>query len=171
MTDFNSNFKNTYLNSSDTKNIFSTFSECVSASDTKILSPLVGSIFTRYGNRPPYPFTIFDSIYESNDSLPFDIDSCNNLSLPKLPYSDVTFTIEKYLSALRNSILTDRKNKVVFLSSGWDSTCILALLVEEYGPENITCITLRMAYDARDTKSSFNPYEIRNASAFLIFIT
>ena len=22
--------------------------------------------FTRYGNRPPYPFTVFDSVYETN---------------------------------------------------------------------------------------------------------
>lgn len=166
MSDFNSNFKCSYLHSSNAQVAYDSLSECLKANNTFKLSPLVASIFTRYGNRCPYPFTIFDSVYESTNALPYNLDHKSNINLGRLPFEDVTFSLENYLSALRNAIATDRKNKVVFLSSGWDSTCILALLVEKYGPKGITCITLRMAYDAKNPSTTFNPYELKKAASF-----
>ena len=166
MLAFNTNFKNGYRHTNNSDVIYKSLSDCLTANDTKVLSPFVASIFTRYGNKPPYPFTIFDSVYETNNILSFDFDSSGDVKLGKLPYKDVSFTIDKYLAALRNSVKTDRKNKIIFLSSGWDSTCILALLVEKYGPEDITCITLRMSYDAKNCSATFNPYEIKKAIAF-----
>ena len=141
-------------------------SECLSDHRSTSLSPLTSSIFTRYGNRAPYPYTTFDSIYEVNDALPFTLNADQSVSLGSLSYNEVPFSIQSYLKALRNAISTDRKNKVVFLSSGWDSTSILALLVERYGPENITCITLRLAYNASNKDQTFNPYEINKAISF-----
>ena len=165
MSDFNSSFKCSYIHSNATNVAHKSLPSCLKSNNTNSLSPFVGSIFTRYGNRPPYPFTIFDSVYESCESLSFDIED-NNIKPGTLPYTNVIFSIENYLAALRNAVTTDRKNKVVFLSSGWDSTSILALLVEKYGPEDITCITLRLSYNAKDTSASFNPYEIKKAASF-----
>jgi len=165
MPNFNSNFKCTYIHSSNTTLLHQSLHTCLKSNNTNTLSPLVASVFTRYGNRPPYPYTIFDSVYEACDSLPYNISS-NAIHLDKIHHNDITFSIEKYLQALRNAIKTDRKNKVVFLSSGWDSTAILALLVDKYGPKDITCITLKMLYDANDTSKVFNPYEIEKARNF-----
>ena len=166
MIDFNSSFKNSYFHASNPSKTYQSLADCLDANSSTSLSPFVGSIFTRYGNRPSYPFTVFDSVYESNTSLPYEFNSSPK-SIPfDLCYSEVNFSIDNYLKALRNSILTEKKNKVLFLSSGWDSTCILALLVERYGPQDITCITLRMSYDATNKETTFNPYEIKKASDF-----
>ena len=166
MVKFNSNFNSFFFHSSNPGRIYNSLSECLLDNQSISLSSQVSSIFTRYGNRPPYPYTTFDSIYELNDSLPFTLNGDNSVNLNKLAYKEVPFSIQSYLKALRIAISTERKHKVVFLSSGWDSTSILALLVEKYGPENITCITLRLAYNASNKDQTFNPYEIKKAISF-----
>ena len=152
MQKFNSNFSEIFFNTSSPASKYDSILDYAKSVDKLTLSPFVGSIFTRYGNRPPYPFTVFDNCVQQNEHLPFSV--IDNQLISSSSLSDYEcFSIDKYLETLRKAVQTDRKNKVIFLSSGWDSTSILALLVDMYGPQDIICLTLRMSYDQNNPQN------------------
>ncbi len=83
---------------------------------------------------------------------PLSVFSKDNLS--KLDeYSDA------FIEAIR-SRASDSQN-IVFLSSGWDSTSILAVLVHLFGPSNIDCVIGRMHYT--DRSGIINSFELERA--------
>ena len=53
---------------------------------------------------------------------------------------------------------------IVYLSSGWDSTSILAILVKFYGASKVKTVVGRMHYSKR--KGVINPFELERAKAF-----
>ncbi len=165
MQGFNSNFSEYYINACNPNIKYNSLFDFVNSANSLSLSPFIASVFTRYGNRPPYPFTILENCIQQNCFLPTFATDDSIVCASSLTQYD-SFSISKYLDLLRKAIQTDRKNKVVFLSSGWDSTAILALLVEKYGPENIICLTLRMSYDQNSPQVFSNPYEIKKAKQF-----
>jgi len=163
---FNNNFHEHFRTSSTSAKFTDIYSLSQSLNHNLSYSSFLNSVFLRYGNRPPYPYTVFQDIYQSNSYLPYQLPSSNNIVAQSLVAEKTDFSIDLYLQCLRQSIITDRKNKVIFLSSGWDSTAILALLVEKYGPKDIICITLRMAYHKSKQNIYSNPYEIEKVKAF-----
>lgn len=83
---------------------------------------------------------------------PLSVFSKDNLS--KLDeYSDA------FIEAVR-SRASDTQN-IVFLSSGWDSTSILAVLVHLFGPSNIDCVIGKMHYT--DRSGIINSFELERA--------
>lgn len=75
-------------------------------------------------------------------------------SLSKLDeYSD------SFIEAVRSR--ASATQNIVFLSSGWDSTSILAVLVHLFGPSNIDCVIGKMHYT--DRSGIINSFELERA--------
>ncbi|MCQ9201520.1 MAG: asparagine synthase C-terminal domain-containing protein [Prochlorococcus marinus XMU1425] len=128
--------------------------------DTKI-SPIITQIFDVYGSRIPYPFTIFDGIFRVDKRNPFDIlveDNKISLSYPDpLNKIDREWNINNYFEVLSEAVKCNTKYAAVFLSSGWDSSSIVASLAEKMPSENIKTFT--QSHDYGEEKP-FNIYEL-----------
>jgi len=78
--------------------------------------------------------------------------------------------LEDYYTILRNSILARAKRKGktwVSSSSGWDSSIILALLVDEFGPQNVGMLTGSMKYSEQaDVINSFEINKIKKIGEY-----
>ena len=107
---------------------------------------------TIYGSRPVKKHTLLENV--------------SRLGVQeKLIFSNFKFKINKINFKSKSSFLKDDKNKlneysdffiesvrsrasksgnIIFLSSGWDSTSILAVLVHLFGPSKVKCVIGRM---------------------------
>ena len=119
--------------------------------------------------RPPSKKTFFNEIKRLDyDSI--NIINNNNFKtkekkfIPlsiKEPKNDKSF-LKKYkeeLSAFSN--IGTNKEKVLFMSSGWDSLMILKLLIEKFGKNRVKPIIARLKF-SKSTKN-FNQYELDKA--------
>jgi hypothetical protein len=79
---------------------------------------------------------------------------------------DEKWRLEDYYIAFEDAIRTDRKYKIIFMSSGWDSSGILAALVKKYGSSHVVPIILRLNYGL---KEPVNTYEIKKAKRICQF--
>ena len=127
-------------------------------------------IYKVYGNRPPYPLTLIKGTYRLLPNLPLQIDlrkkTVLNILDKPLDAIDEKWRLEDYYTAFENAIRTDRKYKIIFMSSGWDSSGILAALVKKYGPSHVVPIILRLNYGL---KEPVNTYEIKKAKKICQF--
>ena len=73
--------------------------------------------------------------------------------------------LEEYAEILLEAIRLrgSRHGNVVYLSSGWDSTSILACLVHLFGSRKVRCVIGRMRYSERS--GIINPFEMERARA------
>ena len=117
--------KNEIIKSSDIRELVN--------KETRI-SPIITQIFDVYGSRVPYPFTVFDGIFRLDNRNPYEIiceDNQISLSYPDpLNNIDDAWDLNQYFDVLSDAIRCETKYAAVFLSSGWDSSSILASLVE-----------------------------------------
>ena len=125
------------------------------------ISPIITQIFDVYGSRIPYPFTIFDGIFRVDKRNPFDIlveDNKISLAYPDpLNKIDREWDINNYFEVLSEAVKCNTKYAAVFLSSGWDSSSIVASLAEKMPSENIKTFT--QSHDYGEEKP-FNIYEL-----------
>ena len=70
-------------------------------------------------------------------------------------YSDI------FLDAVK--IRSKERDNIVYLSSGWDSTSILAALIHLHGPKNVKAVIGEMKYSER--AGVINPFEVSRAKA------
>ncbi len=123
---------------------------------------------TVYGARPAKK----DTIYKNVERLGVDesfILKANELKVeafkmnlpPKLDYNDKG--LDKYTNLFLESIKARASNKgnIVYLSSGWDSTSILACLVHLLGNRKVRAVIGRMRYS--DRAGVINQFEIDRA--------
>ena len=114
------------------------------------LSSLITQIFDVYGSRVPYPFTVFEDIYRYDSKNISDIHFDGNKVFLKdnreLNNIDNQWNLDDYYEKLYNSINCKTKYAIVMLSSGWDSSSILATLSEQMPKENIKGLTLKLNY-------------------------
>ena len=129
----------------------------------------LSQMLTIYGSRPLKKQTLYDKINRLgvNESLSF---SNYNLSIKKTEFSPHSVfskndfsKLDDYSDRLIESVrlrASDTQN-IVFLSSGWDSTSILAILVHLFGPSKIDCIIGKMHYSERS--GIINQFELDRA--------
>lgn len=127
---------------------------------------MLAHLFSVYGWYTPKGRTIYSNVKQLNVGEVITLSSAGMRSetiafkpLKTEEYGDRD--LEQYHTILRDSVAAraDRKGKVwVSSSSGWDSSLILGLLVDELGPKNVGMISGSMKY-SEDT-AVINKFEI-----------
>jgi len=125
---------------------------------------------TYYGHRPPKKHTIYRSVrrLSPGDVASVSSDGMTVANSPFEPIPTREYSSEdhdRYYEAFLDYLATagsDAGNSL-FLSSGWDSTSILAGLVKVFGPRKVTGVTGRMLYSERS--GNCNRFEIERAAA------
>lgn len=116
-------------------------------------------IYKVYGNRPPYPLTLKKNLFRLLPGLPLEVDLRTKVVFNKLtrPLDTINnnWSIQNYYQAFESALKSNKKYKIIFMSSGWDSSSILAALVKKYGPRNIIPITLSLNYGLKDPVNKF----------------
>ena len=79
----------------------------------------------------------------------------------KKPKNEETFLDQYNKNLVNYSNIGNNKNKILFMSSGWDSLMILKLLIDRFGRNKVKPIIARLKFSKR-TKI-FNKYEIKKA--------
>ena len=124
---------------------------------------------TIYGSRPLKKHTLFNGINRLGVQEKLIVDN-NKISISKLKFesrnvfpkddkSKLDLYSDIFIEAVRSR--ASEKQNIVFLSSGWDSTSILATLVHLFGPSKIDCVIGRMRYSKRS--EIINQFEIDRA--------
>ena len=124
---------------------------------------------TIYGSRPLKKHTLFSNINRLGvqENLIITKDSLSIKKIlfkpknvfPKDDKSKLDLYADIFIEAVRSR--ASQKQNIVFLSSGWDSTSILATLVHLFGPSTIDCVIGRMHYSKRS--GIINQFELDRA--------
>jgi asparagine synthetase B (glutamine-hydrolysing) len=124
---------------------------------------------TIYGSRPLKKHTLFKNIFRlgvqeflfySNGKLEITKKKVEIKStFPKDNKSKLDLYSDLFTESVRSR--ASKEQNIIFLSSGWDSTSILAMLVHLFGPSKIDCIIGRMHYSERS--GIINQFEIDRA--------
>ena len=128
----------------------------------------LGHFLAVYGNRPAKKHTIYKNVYRLGVGEILDIKN-KKLQLKKIKFKPIktknfnNLDLERYADLFLKSLKKNGSNKcnIVYLSSGWDSTSILAGLVNIFGSNKVKAIIGRMRYSKRS--SVINLYEIKKA--------
>jgi len=126
------------------------------------------NILNTYGNYAPKKNTIYKNINRLGLNQFFKINP-KTLSLKKTNYNSKPYIINKdpniedYRKALNESISLRSSNKMnwILMSSGWDSSSILAILNKIKGPKKITAVIGRVKFS--DKYGFINDFEIKKA--------
>jgi len=123
---------------------------------------------TYYGHRPPKRHTIYRAVRRLGVGDVATIRG-GKLDVARTPFSPVPcqeYAEEahgRYADAFLDYLAAagSRDGNVVFLSSGWDSSSILAGLVHVFGPKRVTAVIGKMFYSERS--GNCNRFEIERA--------
>ena len=126
------------------------------------------NILNTYGNYAPKKNTIYKNINRLGLNQFFKINP-KTLSLKKINYNSKPYIINKdpdiedYRKSLNESISLRSSNKMnwILMSSGWDSSSILAILNKIKGPKKITAVIGRVKFS--DKYGFTNDLEIEKA--------
>ncbi|GMV21723.1 MAG: hypothetical protein AMXMBFR57_16720 [Acidimicrobiia bacterium] len=130
----------------------------------------VAHALTIYGGRPAKKQTYYDAVTrlgvgESLSVLGAEVTvRSHSPTIPEIAdYQprDLDRYVDLFLEAIRGRAGADLN--VVSLSSGWDSTAILATLVHLFGPRRVRAVIGRMTYS--DRSGVINRFEISRAQA------
>ena len=124
---------------------------------------------TIYGSRPLKKHTLYSEISRLGVQEKLNINN-NIISITKLQFepknvfqkddkSKLDLYSDIFIEAVRSR--ASEKQNIVFLSSGWDSTSILATLVQLFGSSKIDCVIGRMRYSNRS--GIINQFELDRA--------
>lgn len=126
---------------------------------------------TVYGYRPAKSHTLYSGIRR------LDIGEIVNINQGQVEFSKVKFKparmgnygqreLNEYADLLLEAVRVrgSRYGNVVYLSSGWDSTSILACLVHLFGARKVRSVIGRMKYAERS--GIINQWEVDRAKAF-----
>jgi len=126
---------------------------------------------TVYGSRPAKQHTIYKTVSRLGVNQAIQIKEANiNILTQKIKLSstvpnysdhDLNRYSDKFIEAIRARASVN--GNVVYLSSGWDSTSILATLVHLFGNRKVRAIIGRMRYS--DRSGVINQYELDRAHA------
>ena len=133
------------------------------------------SFFTLYGNYAPKNHTIYKNIFRlrtnqfmvlDNKGLTIKEENFKPLDVLNYDKSD----LDNYYNILMDSVKyrsTDKGINWIYLSSGWDSTAILAVLREIYPAKKVRGVIGEMVYSERS--GVINKYEIDRAKKIAKF--
>jgi N-acetylneuraminate synthase len=129
---------------------------------------------TVYGMRPPKRHTFYGGVRRLgvDESVHIVSGRAEVKTHPFEPVRSEALTpdllneyADTFLEAIRRHASPD--GNIVFLSSGWDSTSILAALVHIVGPEKVRAVIGRMRY--ADRSGIINQFELDRAAAFAAY--
>lgn len=126
---------------------------------------------TIYGSRPAKKHTLYKAVSRLGVNEGFKIIN-GNLEILRRKFNakstEPVYSVDKldeytdlFLEAVRSR--ASKEGNIVYLSSGWDSTSILAALVHLFGKDRTRCIIGRMRYSERS--AVINQIEIDKALA------
>lgn len=126
------------------------------------------NVLTVYGFRPPKKHTIYENIKRIGVGEYLEINN-DKYKIKRLPLKEIKiikFNIkqnQEYSKILIESVekRSSSKGNILYLSSGWDSTSILAVLVKLYGPKKVRPVIGRMNFSKKH--GVCNVYEIKKA--------
>jgi hypothetical protein len=123
-----------------------------------------------YGLRPPKRHTLYRGVRRLGIGETVEING-REIRITESPFKPVrtaSFTerehdeyADLFLEAMKAR--GSRHGNVVYLSSGWDSTAILAALVHLFGSRRVRCVIACMKYSERS--GVINPFEMKRAQA------
>lgn len=124
---------------------------------------------TIYGSRPLKKHTLYSEVSRLGVQEKLNINN-DIVSITKLQFepknvfqkddkSKLDLYSDIFIEAVRSR--ASEKQNIVFLSSGWDSTSILATLVQLFGSSKIDCVIGRMRYSNRS--GIINQFELDRA--------
>jgi len=124
---------------------------------------------TIYGSRPTKKHTLYKNILRLGvqeklifSNFNFKINKLNfkpKITFRKDEKSKLDQYSENFIEAVKSR--ASEKGNIIFLSSGWDSTSILAVLVHLFGPSKVKCVIGRMNYSKRS--GIINQFELDRA--------
>tara|TARA_B100001175_G_scaffold242138_1_gene208524 strand:+ start:17873 stop:19786 length:1914 start_codon:yes stop_codon:yes gene_type:complete len=136
----------------------------------KIDQNALAQLFTLYGSRPLKKDTLHENINRLGVQELINITE-GNLNIKKRPFipknsfptTNDKLKLEEYSNIFIESVRArmSKTQNIIFLSSGWDSTSILATLAHLTDASNIDCIIGRMNYSERS--ETINQFEIDRA--------
>jgi len=131
----------------------------------------LANLLSIYGMYAPKKHTIYKDIHRLGvgERLVFNH---NNAFIEKIPFSPVrtedygTGKLEEYMNLLEDAIKIRgvKKCNWIYLSGGYDSTALLALLVKNFGSSHVKAITGKLEYSERSKDG--NIFEIERAKKF-----
>lgn len=123
-----------------------------------------------YGCRPPKRQTLFQNIHRLGIGETIEIVG-NHICVSCFPFHPIPMgefgerELKEHADLLLDAIRIrgSHYGNVVYLSSGWDSTAILACLIHLFGARKVRAVIGRMRYANRS--GVINPFEIERAQA------
>lgn len=123
-----------------------------------------------YGFRPPKRHTLYRGVRRLGVGETVEI-SGREIRIAEIPFAPIrtaAFTdreLDEYADLFLEAMKArgSRYGNVVYLSSGWDSTAILAALVHLFGSRRVRCVIGCMKYAERS--GVINPFEVKRARA------
>lgn len=131
--------------------------------------PALASCLSMYGSYAPKKHTIYRDILRLGigerlrlEDGDFRLEQRPFLALPMLAYGRQE--LAQYAQIMREavSVRGSEERNWIFMSSGFDSSALLALLVERYGPEGVVGVIGRMRYSKRS--GVINQFELDRAA-------
>lgn len=131
-------------------------------------------VFCVYGHRPPKRHTLYQSVRRlgvgetarwSSGTLSVREDDFTPVASGDFGERELNEYADIFLDTLRHT--GSRHGNIVYLSSGWDSTSILAGLVRVFGARRVRAVTGRMLYSER--AGVINQFEIDRARAMAAY--
>jgi hypothetical protein len=151
-------------------NIASGIDLIAKSSESELDSVGVAHSLIVYGSRPAKKHTlyqdikrlgVFEGIKIENESLRILKREVKLLETKHFIENDLNKYADLFIEAIR--VRSSDYGNIVYLSSGWDSTSILATLVHLYGKKKTRCVIGRMQYS--DRSGVINQFEIDRAMA------
>lgn len=136
----------------------------------------LSNLLSVYGNYAPKKQTIYKDIKRLgvNENLQFTANSLNVISTPHVAQETQAYGPEKlheYSQLFRSAVevRSSSSKNWIYMSSGWDSSSVLAMLCDLYGPSKIHCVIGRCKYSNRSGVT--NEFEIQRAKKITEFFS
>ncbi len=146
-----------------------------SPSETGFDQAALVHLLTVYGYRPPKGRTMYNDVLRLRVGESMHAKPNQTVTMTTTPFQprpagnygeqDLNRYAELFIDAVR--MRGSKHGNVVYLSSGWDSTSILAALVHVFGKEKVRAVIGRMRYSERS--GVINPFELERAKGVADF--
>ncbi|MBL69333.1 MAG: hypothetical protein CMO74_12950 [Verrucomicrobiales bacterium] len=161
-----------YWQEHEGQTIASTEMKCLPVANSAPEANMVGiaHALVVYGSRPAKMDTLYKDVMRlgvgevlniSRDNITIDEENFQPLQIEEYTESDLHKYSDIFIETIRAR--GSHEGNVVYLSSGWDSTSILAVLVHCFGNKKVRAVIGRMRYSER--AGVINQFEIDRAQA------
>ncbi len=138
---------------------------------------MLAHFFSMYGWNPPKSHTIYSNVQRLSvgEIISFSSSGLSKRSIEWRPESYGDYgpqDLEKYYQALRTSVISRADQSGVnwvWFSGGWDTSAILAILIDEFGTDKVQQIIGRMNFSSKTGPAIMNVFELEKAERICAF--